>query len=127
MNSQAAKVEESLKPQSVAVLIKNRSTNKFVNNRIAAQLMLQNEDCSRFDVEVTNDQILKYNQRCTWVKLLRQDKEILANFFLLPLDDYEAVLDIKWLTTLGDIPWIFSKFIIKFFSHENDRTLEGAV
>ncbi|RRT68249.1 hypothetical protein B296_00027092 [Ensete ventricosum] len=34
----------------------------------------------------------------------------------LPLDDYEAVLGIEWLTTLGDVPWTFFKFIMKFFS-----------
>ncbi|RWW43192.1 hypothetical protein BHE74_00051170 [Ensete ventricosum] len=32
-----------------------------------------------------------------------EDQEIIADFFLLPLDDYEAVLDIEWLTTLGDV------------------------
>ncbi|RWW58745.1 hypothetical protein BHE74_00034360 [Ensete ventricosum] len=51
-NPQAAKVEESLKPQPVTVLIKTRSTNNFMNSKVAAQLMLQNEDCSRFDVKI---------------------------------------------------------------------------
>ncbi|RZR93465.1 hypothetical protein BHM03_00021972 [Ensete ventricosum] len=99
---QAAKVEESLKPQPVTVLIKTRSTNKFRNSKVAAQLMLQNEDCSRFNVEVADGQILKCDQRSPRVKLLRQDQEILTDFFLLPLDDYEVVLDIKWLSTLDD-------------------------
>ncbi|RRT39246.1 hypothetical protein B296_00056057 [Ensete ventricosum] len=31
------------------------------------------------------------------------DQEIIVDFFLLPLDDYEAVLGIEWLTTLGDV------------------------
>ncbi|RWW89164.1 hypothetical protein BHE74_00001861 [Ensete ventricosum] len=33
-----------------------------------------------------------------------KDQEIIAYFFLLPLDDYEAVLGIECLTTLGDVP-----------------------
>ncbi|RZR98792.1 hypothetical protein BHM03_00028224 [Ensete ventricosum] len=103
-NPQAAKVEETLKQHPVTVLIKTRSTNNFMNSKVAAQLMLHNKDRNRFDVEVTNDQILKYDQRCKQVKLLRQDQEIHAEFVLLPLDDYEAVLNIKWLTTLGDVP-----------------------
>ncbi|RWW72964.1 hypothetical protein BHE74_00019190 [Ensete ventricosum] len=57
-----------------------------------------------FGSKVTDDQILKCDQRCPWVKLLQQDQEILANFFLLLLDDYEAMLDIKWLIMLGDVP-----------------------
>ncbi|RWV86253.1 hypothetical protein GW17_00051871 [Ensete ventricosum] len=104
MNPQAAKVEESLKPQLATVVIKMRSTNNFMNSKVATQLMLQNKDCSRFDVEVTDGQILNCDQRCPWVKLLRQDHEILADFFLLPLDDYEAMLNIKWLNMLGDVP-----------------------
>ncbi|RWW44749.1 hypothetical protein BHE74_00049469 [Ensete ventricosum] len=102
-NPQAAKVEESPKQHPITVLIKTRSTNNFMNSKVAAQLMLQNEDCSRFDVEIADGQILKCSQRCPRVKLLQQDQEILVDFFLLPLDDYEVVLDIKWLTTLGDL------------------------
>ncbi|RZS19516.1 hypothetical protein BHM03_00051915 [Ensete ventricosum] len=77
-----------------------------------------------FDVKVTDSQILKCDQRCLRVKLLLQDQEILADFFLLSLDDYEAMLDNKWLTTLG-VPWNFFKFIMKFFSHGKQVILCG--
>ncbi|RWV79625.1 hypothetical protein GW17_00059211 [Ensete ventricosum] len=103
MNPQAVKVEESLKPQPVTILIKTRSTNNFMNSKVASQLILQNEDCSRFYVEVADDRILNCDQRCSLVKLLRQDQEILVDFFLIPLEDYEVMSDIKCLTTLGDI------------------------
>ncbi|RWW53140.1 hypothetical protein BHE74_00040394 [Ensete ventricosum] len=117
------KVGGLLKQQLITVLIDTTSTNNFTNSEVAAQLMLQNEDYSGLDVEVADGQILKYDERCPRVKLLRQDQEILAYFFHLPLDDYEAVLDIKWLTTLGDVPWNFSKFIMKIFSHEKQEIL----
>ncbi|RRT41628.1 hypothetical protein B296_00057689 [Ensete ventricosum] len=99
-NPQAIKVEESLKQQAVTILIKTRSTNNFMNSKVATQLMLQNEDCSRFDIEITDGRILKYSQ----LKLFLQGQRIIANFFLLPLDDYEVVLNTKCLTTLGDVP-----------------------
>ncbi|RZS12507.1 hypothetical protein BHM03_00044023 [Ensete ventricosum] len=117
------KVGGLLKQQLITVLIDTTSTNNFTNSEVAAQLMLQNEDYSGLDVEVADGQILKYDERCPRVKLLRQDQEILAYFFHLPLDDYKAVLDIKWLTTLGDVPWNFSKFIMKIFSHEKQEIL----
>ncbi|RWW42885.1 hypothetical protein BHE74_00051506 [Ensete ventricosum] len=63
-NPQAAKVEESLKQQPVTILIETRSTNNFINSKVAAQLMLQDEDCSMFDIEVADGQILKYDRRC---------------------------------------------------------------
>ncbi|MCQ7691341.1 hypothetical protein NP199_24825 [Salmonella enterica] len=59
------------------------------------------------------------------MKLLLQDQEIIADFFLLPLDDHEAILRIKWLMTLGDISWNFMKLIMKFYSKEKQVTLNG--
>ncbi|RWW37006.1 hypothetical protein BHE74_00057929 [Ensete ventricosum] len=103
-NPQTMKVGGLLKQQLITVLIDNMSTNNFMNNKVATQLVLQNEDYNRLDVEVADGQILKCDERCPWVKLLRRDQEILVDFFHLPLDDYEAVLDIKWLTILGDVP-----------------------
>ncbi|RWV82226.1 hypothetical protein GW17_00056291 [Ensete ventricosum] len=92
-----------LKQQPITVFVNIGSTNNFMNSKVAAQMALHIEDCSRFDVKVTDDQILKCDQRCPWVKLLLQDQEILADFFLLPLNDYEVMLDIKWLTMLGSL------------------------
>jgi hypothetical protein len=37
-----------------------------------------------------------------------------ADFFLLPLGNYEVVLGIEWLRTLGDVLWNFSKLTMKF-------------
>ena len=54
-----------------------------------------------------------------------QDQEIIADFFLLPLDDHEAMLRIKWLTTLGDFSWNFMKLIMKFYSKEKQVILHG--
>ncbi|RWW55927.1 hypothetical protein BHE74_00037387, partial [Ensete ventricosum] len=63
-------------------------------------MALHIEDCSWIDVKVVDDRILKCDRRCPCVKLMLQDQEIVADFFLL-LDDYEAVLGIEWLTMLG--------------------------
>ena len=83
------------------------------------------ENCSRFDVKIADGWILKYDRRCSQVKLLLQDQEIIIYFFLLPLDDHEAILRIKWLMTLGDISWNFMQLIIKFYSKEKQVTLHG--
>ncbi|RWW11405.1 hypothetical protein GW17_00024984 [Ensete ventricosum] len=78
-----------------------------------------------FDVKVTDDRILNCDQRCPRVKLLLQDQEVVADFFLLPINDYEAVLGIEWLTMLGDISWNFSKLIMKFYCKGRQVTLRG--
>ncbi|RZR76949.1 hypothetical protein BHM03_00001875 [Ensete ventricosum] len=66
-NSQMMKVGGLLKQQPITVLIDTTCTNNFMNSKVAAQLMLQNEDCSRLDVEVADGQILKCDERCPQV------------------------------------------------------------
>ncbi|RZS10465.1 hypothetical protein BHM03_00041730 [Ensete ventricosum] len=102
-NPQTMKVGGLLKHQSITVLIDTGSTNNFLNSKVAARMALQIESCNKFNVEVTDGRILKCAQLCPQVKLLLQDQEVVANFFLLPINDYKAVLEIEWLTTLGDI------------------------
>ncbi|RRT32378.1 hypothetical protein B296_00034693 [Ensete ventricosum] len=102
-NPQMMKVGGLLKQQPITVLIDTGSTNNFLNSRVAACLALQIKGCKKFDVKVTDSRILNCDQRCPRVKLLLQHQEVVADFFLLPIDDYEAMLGIEWLTTLGDI------------------------
>ncbi|RZR85656.1 hypothetical protein BHM03_00012675 [Ensete ventricosum] len=52
-----------------------------------------------FDFKVADGRILKCNQKSPQVKLVLQG-QVVADFFLLPLDDYEVVLDIEWLSTI---------------------------
>ena len=92
-NPQTMKVGGLLKQQPITVLIDTGTV----------QMALPIKNCSRFDVKVTDGRILKYDRRRPRVKLLLQDQEIIAYFFLLPLDDHEAMLRIELLTTLGDV------------------------
>ncbi|RZR95543.1 hypothetical protein BHM03_00024398 [Ensete ventricosum] len=124
-NPQTMKVGGPLKQQPITVLIDTGSTNNFLNSKVVARLVLQIEGCKKYDVKVTDSRILNCDQRCPRVKLLLQDQEVVANFFLLPIDDYEAVLGIEWLTTLGDISWNFSKLIMKFYCKGRQVTLRG--
>ncbi|RZR85658.1 hypothetical protein BHM03_00012677 [Ensete ventricosum] len=102
-NPQTMKIGGFLKQQSITILIDIWSTNNFMNNKVAVWMALPIEDCSKFDVKVVDGRILKCDRRRPPVKLLLQDQEIVVNFFVLPLDDYEAVLGIEWLMTLGDV------------------------
>ncbi|RWV83319.1 hypothetical protein GW17_00055094 [Ensete ventricosum] len=94
-NPQTMKVRGLLKQQPITVLIDSGSTYNFLNSKVVEHMTLQIERCNKFDVKVTDGRILKCDQRCAWVKLLLQDQEVVADFFLLPIDDYEAVLGIE--------------------------------
>ena len=124
-NPQTMKVGGLLKQQPITVLIETGSTNNFQNSKVAVYMNLPIENCSRFVIKVVDGWILNCDRRCPQEKLLLQDQEIIADFFLLPLDDHEAMLIIKWLTTLGDISWNFMQLFIKFYSKEKLVILHG--
>lgn len=45
--------------------------------------------------------------------------------FLLPPDDYEVVVEIEWLRTLGDVLWNFLKLTMKFTLNRRRETFQG--
>ncbi|RWV86758.1 hypothetical protein GW17_00051308 [Ensete ventricosum] len=96
-NLQKLKIEGFLEQQSIIILIDAESTHKFMSSKVAAHLMLQKEYYNGFEVKVANGQILKCNQKCPRIKLVLQEQDIVADFFILPLDGFEIVLGIDWL------------------------------
>ncbi|RZS00286.1 hypothetical protein BHM03_00029952 [Ensete ventricosum] len=114
-NPQMMKVGGLLKQQPITVLIDTGITNNFLNNKATTCLVLQIKGCNKFDVKVADGRIFNCDEQRPQVKLLLQDQEVVADFFLLPIDDYEAVPMIEWLKTLCDISWNFSKLIRKFY------------
>ncbi|RWV81766.1 hypothetical protein GW17_00056784 [Ensete ventricosum] len=102
-NLQTLKIEGFLEQQSVIILIDVGSTHNFMSNKVATHLMLQKEDYNGFEVKVANSQILKCNQKCPRVKLILQEQDVVADFFLIPLDSFDIVLGIDWFSTIGDI------------------------
>ncbi|RRT73692.1 hypothetical protein B296_00001237 [Ensete ventricosum] len=102
-NLQKLKIEGFPEQQSVIILVDVGSTHNFMSSKVIAHLMLQKEDYNGFEVKIANGQILKCNQKCPRVKLSLQEQDIVADFFLLPLDGFDIVLGIDWLSTTRDI------------------------
>ncbi|RRT83156.1 hypothetical protein B296_00007468 [Ensete ventricosum] len=102
-NLQKLKIEGFFGQQSVIIPIDVGSTHNFMSSKVAAHLMLQKEDYNEFEVKVANDQILKCNKKCPRVKLILQEQDVVADFFLLTLDGFDIVLGIDWLSMIRDI------------------------
>jgi hypothetical protein len=113
-NPQTMKVSRYLKRQLVTVLIDTSNTNNFLNEDVAKRLSILVEPCDQFEVKLVDGRTLNCQSKRLRAKLLVEDQEFRADFFLLPLGDYEVVLRIEWLRILGDILWNFSKLIMKF-------------
>jgi hypothetical protein len=82
-NPQAMRVNGLIKLQLVTIFIDTSSTSTFMDTDTATLLSL-----------------LRYEPQS---EVTMQDYEIRIDLFLLPLKNYEVVLDIEWLQTLGDV------------------------
>ena len=66
-----------------------------MDNKVVDKLVYHIEGCDKFKVKVTQGRILTYDSKCSKVKLIIQGQELLVDFFLLPLEDFEVVLGIE--------------------------------
>ncbi|KAF8399716.1 hypothetical protein HHK36_015586 [Tetracentron sinense] len=83
------------------------------------------KDCDPFDVTLADGGTLICKSKCLNVKLAVQDQELRADLYLLLLGDYEVVLGIEWLKTLGDVLWNFSELTMKFTLNGKRVTFHG--
>ncbi|RRT64939.1 hypothetical protein B296_00013567 [Ensete ventricosum] len=111
-NLQKLKIEGFLEQQSVIVLIDAGSAHNSMSSKVAVHLMLQKEDYSGFKVKVADGQILKWSQKCPRVKLILQEQDVIADFFLIPLDGFDIMLGVDWgklplmYYILSNSPWL---------------------
>jgi hypothetical protein len=124
-NPQTMKVSGFLKCQPVTMLIDTGSTNNFLDEGIAKKLSVLVEPCEQFEVKLVDGGTLTCKSKCSNVKLVVQDQELRTDLYLLPLGDYEVVLGIEWLRTLGDVLWNFSKLTMKFTLNGTRVTFRG--
>ncbi|RRT76205.1 hypothetical protein B296_00015877 [Ensete ventricosum] len=73
-NPQTMKVGGLLK-HPITVLIDIDSTNNFMNNKVVAGMTLHIKDCSRFDIKVTDNRILKCDRRCSRMEWSRPKQQ----------------------------------------------------
>ncbi|GAV81954.1 RVP_2 domain-containing protein [Cephalotus follicularis] len=124
-NPQTMRINGFLKRQLVNVLIDTGSTNNFMDLKIAKRLAYRIEHCEKFEMKVTDDRTLICESKCSNVKLSLQNQELVVDFFMLSLWDYEVLLGIDWLRTLGDVAWNFAKLVMKFMLNGKQVVLKG--
>ncbi|XP_070017897.1 uncharacterized protein [Nicotiana sylvestris] len=107
------------------ILIDTGSTHNFINSGLVKQLRCPaTTTCSQI-VAAANGSGMKVDKVCRLSWLL-QGAEFEANFMLLPLANYDVVLGIEWLVTLGDIKMNFKKLTMEFFYKKIKHVLRGA-
>lgn len=113
-NPQTMCVKGYIKKQPVSILIDFGSTDNFLDSKIARKLACSSTSCDKFEVKVVDGRSLACSAKCSDVEISMQGQHIRTDLFLLSLEGYDLVLGARWLRTLGDITWNFSKLVMRF-------------
>ncbi|KAJ0810360.1 putative nucleotidyltransferase, Ribonuclease H [Helianthus annuus] len=92
-----------VKGKPVQVLLDGGSTHCFVQTRVANFLNLPVEVISPFSVLVGSGERLPCSGIARQVELFIQSQVILVDFYVLPLQGWDMVLGVSWLSTLGPV------------------------
>ncbi|XP_043725863.1 uncharacterized protein LOC122672458 [Telopea speciosissima] len=99
---------------AVTVLVDSGSTHNFLSLKVAKKVGISPTNQQPFEVMVASREKISSPGMCKNVSLNVQGVTIVADFFLLALGGYEAVLGAHWLQTLGPITWDFANLIMKY-------------
>ncbi|PKI64041.1 hypothetical protein CRG98_015573 [Punica granatum] len=108
------RVMESVGKRLLHILVDSGSTHNFVNEEVGRKLDFPTELIPSVKVAVANGNELKCERVCKKFRWRMQGREYEADMLLLPLESYDIVLGVQWLSTLGDILWNFKDLQMKF-------------
>lgn len=77
------------------------STHNFLDSPLAAKLSIRTDNPKQMDFIVDNGEKLRSEGSYGNFMWIVQGNQLTIDFHLLPLREYDMVLDIHWMHTLG--------------------------
>jgi len=100
--------------RDLTMLIDGGSTHNFIDQSVVTKLGLQVVRGKTFKMIVGNKEVIECTRRCLGLSLSIQGITVRADFFVLPVAAYQAVLGVQWLETLGPIKTDYKKLSMSF-------------
>lgn len=116
------KLTARLKGVPLIALVDTGSTHSFINDSVVNRLQLKIEPRPGLTVKVTNGDRVTSAGVCSNLPLVIGDTEFSISYYTLPLDGFDIVLGVHWLSTLGPILWNFAALSMTFL-HQG-RTIQ---
>ncbi|KAJ0430223.1 putative nucleotidyltransferase, Ribonuclease H [Helianthus annuus] len=98
----------------VQILLDGGSTHCFVQTRVASFLNFPIETISPFHVLVGSGEKLLCSGIAKNIEVVVQDQSIFVDFYVLPLQGWDMVLGVSWLSTLGPVITDYGQGIFEF-------------
>ena len=106
---QAMRLRGSVGKKVLCILIDSGSTHNFIDARMGIRLGCVMEKIGELKVATADGNELKCKEVYKGFSWTMQGQIFKVDVLALPLDNYDLVLSIQWLVTLGDIIWNFNK------------------
>ncbi|XP_076957283.1 uncharacterized protein LOC143632734 [Bidens hawaiensis] len=108
------KITGSIGTRTLHILVDSRSTHNFIDQKLATKLNICTQQMKSMKVTVANGNQLTCMSMCRDFKWMMQGTWFSADVLVIPLESYDMVLGIQWLTPLGDITWNFGNMTMEF-------------
>uniref|UniRef100_A0A803MXW2 Uncharacterized protein n=1 Tax=Chenopodium quinoa TaxID=63459 RepID=A0A803MXW2_CHEQI len=106
-------------------LIDSGRTHNFLDTHMASKLGCKAEPIEGQAVMIADGNQLVCHSICRQFTWCVGGKEYVTDVMLIPLGNYDMVLGIQWLSTLGSISWNFKQLTMKFHFNGEDIELQG--
>nr|GEW21105.1 hypothetical protein [Tanacetum cinerariifolium] len=108
------RVKGTMGTRQLHILIDSGSTHDFINTSLAQKLRCEVKNIPTLNAGVANGHKLTCTQICPKFHWLMQGYWFSIEVLLVPLDSYDMILGIQWLSSIDDIIWNFKKLTMKF-------------
>jgi len=107
------------------ILIDSGSTHNFLNSVFANKLQCLAHPIRTLVVETTNEGTMHCSAMCRNFSWRMQGVQFVADVFIVDLINYDIVLDIQWLATLGNVMFNYKDLWMSFKWQGQDVILKG--
>ncbi|XP_035833037.1 uncharacterized protein LOC118481842 [Helianthus annuus] len=107
------------------ILIDLGSTHNFLSERLAKKLKCHLKSIDKMTVGVANGTEINCTNYCPNFQWYMQNLWLTTDVLVIPLDNYDMVLGVQWLLTLGSIIWNFVDMTMQFNIGNTQCKLKG--
>jgi hypothetical protein len=109
------KLQVCVKGMMLVTLVDTGSTHTFIKEGLLLQLGLSVTPWEGLSVKVANGERVTSGGVCRATYMDIDSEYFSTDLYILPLDDFDIVLGIQWLHTLGPILWDFNNLTMSFW------------
>lgn len=111
--------------RTLHILVDSGSTHNFIDEKLVKKLNCPMTSVKAMKVTVANGNQLSCAQMCKDFSWMMQGVWFKADVLAIPLENYDMVLGIQWLSPLGDINWNFANMTMQFHVNNISYVLKG--